>query len=101
MLGLALELRKIEEQLGQIDKRCRNEMDVTVNPATGLPLLKISPLKKHSKQYAALTGRAGQLAKQMVNSVLLFQCMMLPQSSRDLPIVLPSRGQNRTSLFNS
>lgn len=53
VLGLALEVRKIEEQIFLIDKRC-------ASPATP----KISP-KRHNKRYTTLTGKVGQLAKQM------------------------------------
>lgn len=73
MLGLALEVRKIEEQLAQIDKRCAKLADVVVNPTTGLPIPKISPPKKQNKHYAALTGKVGQLAKQMVSLVWYFE----------------------------
>lgn len=73
VLGLALEVRKIEEQLGHIDKRCAKLADVVVNPTTGLPIPKISPLKKQNKHYAALTGKVGQLAKQMVSLVWYFE----------------------------
>ncbi|KAG0587963.1 hypothetical protein KC19_2G205000 [Ceratodon purpureus] len=65
VLGLALEVRKIEEELLQIDKRCVSPPDVIINPRTGLGMPKTTPPKRFNKRYAALTGKVGQLAKQM------------------------------------
>jgi hypothetical protein len=66
VLNLALEVRKIEEELLQIDRRCVSPPDVIINPRTGLGVPKTTPPKRFNKRYAALTGKVGQLAKQMV-----------------------------------
>ncbi|CAM6012681.1 unnamed protein product [Sphagnum balticum] len=61
VLGLALEVRKVEEQLDQIGNKGKKEEDSTA----GIPLPKALVSKKSTKCCATLSSRVGQLAKQM------------------------------------
>jgi hypothetical protein len=67
VLGLALEVRKIEEHLGQIGNKGKKEEDTTA----GIPLQKALVSKKSTKCCATLSSRVGQLAKQMVGLLVL------------------------------
>ncbi|KAG0571155.1 hypothetical protein KC19_6G215300 [Ceratodon purpureus] len=74
VLGLALEVRKIEEQLFQIDRKCASQLDVAVTPKPDSTIAKITP-GRLNKRYTALTGKVGQFAKQMVGySILIKFC---------------------------
>ncbi len=69
-MGLALEVRRIEQQLAVINKvplTCKTEVDAIPFEAQDTLQTKAMAPRKQSKRYAALTGKVSQLAKQIVS----------------------------------
>ncbi len=69
-MGLALEVRKIEQQLAMINKAlatCKTEAHHKPLKAQGRLQTKAVTPRKKTRQYAALAGKVNQLAKQIVS----------------------------------
>lgn len=67
-MGLALEVRRIEQQLAIINKvpsTCKTDVDAIPFEAQDTLQTKAMAPRKQSKRYAALTGKVSQLAKQI------------------------------------
>ncbi len=70
LLGLALEVRRIEQQLAVINKvpsPCKTEVGAIPFEAQDTLQTKAMASRKQTKRYAALTGKVSQLAKQIVS----------------------------------